>query len=196
MNVNAPLLVRALLGSLLALPLAGCSGESEPETRERVATPASDAVAKRAWLDPVDKIEPAVWLASREAGHDVAPGAPSVVAWQARLDAADARFGETDRMIANRAAQLETMLGEIGVRESASQIVDAFMPFAEKGSRRGFSDLCQHYYNLRKQGLSQPEALAALKAEPVRAEPVAPADPPSPASSSPTLPSPASEVRP
>lgn len=178
MNINAPRLLRTMLASLLAVGLAGCPGESEPEPRERVATPASNAVAARKWLEPADKIAPAQWLASREAGSDVAPGAPTVAAWQKRLDEADARFGETDRMIANRAAQLETMLGEIGVRESASQIIEEFMPFAQKGSRRGFSDLCQHYYNLRKQGLSQSAALAALSEEPVRAEPVAPADPP------------------
>ncbi len=199
MATNPTAALRALLASVLAAGLAGCPGESEPEsrepeTRERVETPASRGIAARQWLEPADTADPALWLAAREEGRDLAPDAPAVTAWRARLAEADARFGETGRMIANRAAQLETMLAEIGVRESAREILETFTPFAEKGSRRGFSDLCQHYYNLRTQGFARPEAVAALKAEPVRAEPVAPAQAPSPAA--PGSPSPAGESRP
>lgn len=178
MAAQAPCLSRALLGTMLAFALAGCPGESEPERRERVETPASDALARRAWLEPSDSTDPAVWLASREAGSDVATGTPAVADWDAMLKAADVRFGETDRMIANRAVQLEVMLGEIGVRESVREILDEFMPMSSPGSRRGFSDLCQHYFNLRKQGLPRGEALAALADEAPRAETVTPADPP------------------
>ena len=159
------LLTRALLGAAVVVTLAACSDEREPERRERVAAPASDAVARRAWLSPTDATEPALWLASREAGSDVDPSDPAVADWQARLADADERFGETDRMIANRAAQLETMLGEINVTEPAREILADFSGLAAKGSRSGFSDLCQHYYNLRVRGLSRDAALAALRSE-------------------------------
>ncbi|MEZ0212600.1 MAG: hypothetical protein ACAH27_06585 [Xanthobacteraceae bacterium] len=163
--------LRTLLLGFAALALAGCFGESEPDAaaRERVAPP--DGAARKAWLDPADPLDPALWLASREAGRDVARDAAAVLRWKALLTDADARFGETDRMIANRAAQLEGMLREIGARESAHDIVTLFLPLAAPGSRRGFSDLCQHYFNLRSQGATSEAALATLRApaaEPVR----------------------------
>ncbi|WP_250152191.1 hypothetical protein [Ancylobacter radicis] len=188
MTAHTPLMARALLAATLALALAGCPGDSEPESRERVAASVSDALAKRGWLEPTDPTDPARWLASREAGSDLPADAPAVAGWQTLLREADQRFGETDRMIANRATQLEAMLAEIGMPESTRQILDEFMPFAPKGSRRGFSDLCQHYYNLRKQGLSRADALAALGAETPRAEVVAPADPRPPVAPSPMTP--------
>ncbi|PZQ82247.1 MAG: hypothetical protein DI549_11920 [Ancylobacter novellus] len=169
-TLSLPRLSRALAGAGLALALAGCPSEAPPEPRERVAAPARDdatrsALARKTWLQPTDSDDPDVWLASRDAGHDVAPGAPGVAAWRAILTDADARFGETDRMIANRAVQLEAMLQEIRVTQSAREIIADFVPLAAKGSRSGFSDLCQHYYNLRVQGLTREAALAVLRRE-------------------------------
>ncbi|ADH91456.1 conserved hypothetical protein [Ancylobacter novellus DSM 506] len=169
MNVVSLPLARALFGAVLAFALAGCPDEGEREKRERVAAPASDAIARKTWLQPTDGTAPDVWLASRAAGADVAPTDPAVAPWHALLADADERFGETDRMIANRAVQLETMLGEIDVREGVREIVTGFAALAPKGSRSGFSDLCQHYFNLRSQGSSREAALATLRAEPHRA---------------------------
>ncbi len=166
MTSSAFSVLRLSLSAVLAFALAGCPGESEPETRERVTAPEGSAVAGKTWLQPTDDTAPEVWLASRDAGTDVAPGAPAAKAWHGVLDEADDRFGETGRMIANRAVQLETMLSEIGIRETAREIIADFSTLAGKGARAGFSDLCQHYYNLRKQGLDRRAALAALAAEP------------------------------
>lgn len=159
------LLARALGGAGIALALAGCPGEPAPEPRERVASPSGDAAAGKSWLQPTDAIEPDLWLASRESGREVAAGDPSVAGWQAILADADARFGENDRMIANRAVQLEAMLGEIDIREGVREILAGFVPLADPGSRSGFSDLCQHYYNLRAQGLTRAAALDTLRRE-------------------------------
>jgi hypothetical protein len=169
-TLSLPRLSRALAGAGLALALAGCPSEAPPEPRERVAAPPGDDAARKdlalkSWLQPTDSDDPDVWLASRDAGHDVAPGDPAVAQWRAILTDADARFGETDRMIANRAVQLEAMLREIHVKQSAREIVADFAPLAATGSRSGFSDLCQHYYNLRVQGLTRAAALAALRRE-------------------------------
>lgn len=160
-----PAFARAVAGAGLALVLAGCPGEAPPEPRERVASPASNDLARKSWLQPTDSDDPAVWLASRDAGHDVAPNEPAVAGWRAVLTDADERFGETDRMIANRAAQLEVMLREIKVKASAREIVTDFALLAAKGSRSGFSDLCQHYYNLRVRGATREAALATLRRE-------------------------------
>ncbi|MFD2139876.1 hypothetical protein [Ancylobacter oerskovii] len=156
-------LTRAVGSAGLALVLAGCPGEQPSETRERVAAPSGNATAAKQWLQPLDATEPGVWLASRAAGHDVATNDPAVGDWRALLADADSRFGEDDRMIANRAVQLEGMLREINVTQSVRTLLADFTPLAGKGSRSGFSDLCQHYYNLRSQGLTREAALAALR---------------------------------
>ncbi|WP_428030209.1 hypothetical protein [Ancylobacter sp.] len=167
MRTSSPSFARVLLGAVLAFALAGCPGEREPERRERVATPAGDSVAGKTWLQPTDDTAPELWLASREAGGDVTVTDPATKNWRGILDEVDGRFGESDRMIANRAVQLETMLSEIGIRESAREIIADFSGLAAKGSRAGFSDLCQHYYNLRVQGRDRAAALAALRGESV-----------------------------
>ncbi|MBB3769551.1 hypothetical protein FHS55_000137 [Angulomicrobium tetraedrale] len=165
-----PFATRAITAFALAFLLAGCPGETTPETRERVAAPAVDTIARKDWLSPTDPTDPALWLASREAGRDVAPTAPAVGRWNGVLQDADERFGESARMIANRAAQLETMLRERGIDEPARELVADFARLADKGSRSGFSDLCQHYDNLRKQGLTRADALARLSRENGRPE--------------------------
>ncbi|QIB35758.1 hypothetical protein [Ancylobacter pratisalsi] len=162
----APPIVRHLSLVTTALVLAGCPDAGEPERGERVTEAAGDALVRKSWLQPTDATPPARWLASREAGADLAADAPAVAGWRELLDDADQRFGETDRMIANRAAQLEAMLAEINVRETARQLLTDFASLAAKGSRSGFSDICQHYFNLRSQGMSRRDALAALHAEP------------------------------
>lgn len=169
-------LARAAAGVGAGLLLAGCPAEtpSEPASapRERVEAPAQDALARKGWLQPTDADAPDMWLASRAAGHDVAPGDPAVRVWRERLADADARFDETDRMIANRIVQLESMLAAIDIREDNALLLAGFTPLAPPGARRGFSDLCQHYYNLRAQGQSREAALASL-----RRDDVAPASP-------------------
>ncbi len=94
--------------------------------------PAGNSSARKTWLEPTDALGPDVWMASREAGSDLAPSSPAVAAWRGLLSDADSRFDETDRMIANRTVQLEGMLREIGVRESAQDILRAFMPLAAR----------------------------------------------------------------
>jgi hypothetical protein len=165
MNAKPLCLAGAVVGTVAAFALAGCSDEGQKEARERVEAPKSDEIARKTWLQPNDGTPPDLWLASRDSGRDLAADTPAVASWHARLADADQRFGETDRMIANRAVQLETMLGEIGIKESADSIIAGFSTFTKRGARAGFSDLCQHYYNLRVQGLSREASYAALSSE-------------------------------
>ncbi|MEZ0211596.1 MAG: hypothetical protein ACAH27_01455, partial [Xanthobacteraceae bacterium] len=83
MRHSRNVMMRTLLPGFVALALAGCFSEGEPGTdaaRERVAAPLGGAAGK-AWLDPADPLAPDVWLASREAGRDVAREAAAVSRW-------------------------------------------------------------------------------------------------------------------
>jgi len=153
-----------LLGSTLIV--AACSDEPSIET-SAPAQPAS-APAPRLhalpWLKRTDPVDADVWLASREAGHDVDPLDPAVTAMHRRLEVAAQRFRDHPRMIANRAVQLETMLKEKGIDEHAPGIIDTLCDVP--GDRRyveSFSSLTQQYYNLRLEGLDKAKAVEALR---------------------------------
>jgi len=162
MTRSLPSIVRVILLTFASLALAGCPGESEPEKTKVQAAPATNAIAGKTWLEPMDTTSPERWLASRDAGNDLPATAPAVTAWREALSDADARFDETPRMIANRTVQLEAMLREIGITLSVRDLLRDFATLAATGSRRGFSELCQHYYNLRKRGDDGATALKAL----------------------------------
>lgn len=155
----------ALLGVALAM-LAGC-GEEEREQRDRepgaVAARSDRPAAETAWLTPTDPTEPAVWLARRTNGGQ--PGDPAALgALRASLAEARGRFVEDPRMVANRTAQLETMLAEIGVRESpATLISDLAGVSAVSGRRQLYGEMCQHYVTVRRDGLSREAALERLR---------------------------------
>ncbi|RXF73808.1 hypothetical protein EK403_09005 [Hansschlegelia zhihuaiae] len=118
-------------------------------------------------MDIKDNISPAVWLASREAGHDVAPNDPAAVSLRALLDDADARFTESPRMIANRAVQVQAMLAERGVKESAREVIEGLVSIGHVGERAGFGETCQHYVNARAASGSRVAALEALRRQPL-----------------------------
>lgn len=68
-------------------------------------------------------------------------------------------------MIANRVAQLESMLAEHGITERTDQLLDDFGAAAATWQRRqGFGEVCQHYFNLRVQGTDHVAAVATIAA--------------------------------
>ena len=82
-----------------------------------------------------------------------------------RLSVANARYRESERMIANRAAQLSDMLAPLGIIESPISILDDLTSIAgEIGQTEGFGAISQHYFNLRVAQVERGEALAVLKA--------------------------------
>ena len=88
--------------------LAACNDESsEPQERVVVQKQPGD---RPDWLGLKDKIEPSIWLRSREVGHEVLSGDPEVDRLRRAMRQAESRFYEDPRMVANRTAQIADML--------------------------------------------------------------------------------------
>lgn len=151
----------AALG-LAALLLAGC-GEEDREREPGTVAARSDRPASDAdWLGPTDATEPALWLARRAAGGGVDRSALGSL--RASLAAARQSFVEDPRMIANRTAQLEAMLAEIGAAEGPAALIgDLTGVAAASGRRQLYGELCQHYVTIRRAGLARDAALARLR---------------------------------
>ncbi|ODA66670.1 hypothetical protein A7A08_02438 [Methyloligella halotolerans] len=153
------------------LPLLGACGDevSAPKQAEEIPTDStqSKTLAKTGWLTVHDKISPAQWLASREAGHDVELEDPRVKALHKKLQDAKSVFGTPYRMTANRAVQLEEMIDKEGwEHEDAAELITTFTEIGvSKTSGEGFGQLAQAYFQLRKQGLSRDEALQYIQDE-------------------------------
>ncbi|MEG6509027.1 hypothetical protein V6C03_08585 [Methyloligella sp. 2.7D] len=162
---------RPVLAALLAVIfLAGCGDEvAAPETSKELPGQAakSHTIADTPWLAPYNNTPPELWMASREAGYDLAMDDPAVDAMRERLEVARKTFGTPYRMTANRAVQLEAMVAEEGWKpESAADLI---ITLSEVGSletgREGFGQACQAYFILRKQGQSREQALQSLREE-------------------------------
>lgn len=152
-----------------ALFLAGCDEPAPPADPQATSAPKSEpfATAGRNWIDVKDQISPATWLASREAGHDLEPNDPAVVSMRGLLHEADVRFSEGQRMIANRAVQVQAMLAERGVKETPREVIEGLVSIGQIGERAGFGETCQHYVNARAANGSRMAALEALRRQPL-----------------------------
>jgi len=155
----------------LALAIAASFASGCDDTVETAAVPESSVEAPKPpslprikWLDPRDTTRPERWLASREAKADLEDDDPKVIALRDDLIMAAHRFRDKPRMIANRAVQLEAMLAAAGIIEHAPELIVLLSTAATDGQpQEGFGSICQHYYNLRIQGLDREAALAQLK---------------------------------
>lgn len=155
--------VRVVLALAVALA-AGCSDEAQEPQAARTVPQPPPALHQLKRLEVTDGPSPAQWLASRQARRDLDAQDSLVVAYAAMLDAAGRRFRDYPRMIANRAVQLEGMLAEKGIPETAPQIIEGLSSVpGDKRYVESFGALCQQYFNLRMQGLQRHEALKLLK---------------------------------
>jgi hypothetical protein len=162
---------RAGAALVLLLLLGGCDG-GEPAQETAVVATKSDAEVPT-WLSPTDGMEPAAWLARREPGEPVANAAGRSDHLRHSLARAKETFIEDPRMIANRTVQLGQMLAEAGEPESYTDLLDGLEGAASPAHRKQlYGELCQHYYNTRRQGLDRAQALARL-AERYAAQPPA-----------------------
>lgn len=157
----------AVLLTLLPFSIAACDDTSDQRAVSAHASPSAKPPTKRLvqldWIGPRDDIAPDRWLASRAAGVDLPDDDQAVTEMTVLLREAHARFGDTTRMIANRATQLESTLEANGVSESAADIIRSLSAAAEANPPLdGFGGFCQAYLNLRRQGSERDQALAQL----------------------------------
>ncbi|GEP07075.1 hypothetical protein [Methylobacterium oxalidis] len=152
-----------LLG--LAALLVGCGNGEEAEREPEAVVATQDkgsGLTETVWLAPTDRTEPALWLVQR-ASDGTKPDAGAIANLRRALGEAKPHFVEDQRMIANRTAQLEAMLAEIGEREDPAALIAGLTGVAAAGGRRQlYGEMCQHYVTVRRAGLGRDATLARL----------------------------------
>ncbi|MGJ0531770.1 hypothetical protein [Methylocystis sp.] len=154
-----------------AILLAGVCALFASCGEERRAAEQDDLIESEArrgadvWLRATDRTEPALWLAQREAGGAVGVREPAVERIRAALLSAQPHFLESDRMLANRTAQVGQMLAADGHAEDFAQLISSLVAIAATaGQKQTYGEVCQHYYNLRHSGAEREAALRMLAA--------------------------------
>lgn len=154
--------LRPIALAVLACTLIACAEEAPPPRSATATGAAADPAESSTWLGAHDPAPPAPWLIAHlpdpTHANDATPEAVTAL-----LQTAAERYRESPRMIANRAVQLQTMLAEEGIDEDAVSLL-RLLARLPPANRVSFSADCQHYYNLRVQGLDREQALARLAA--------------------------------
>jgi hypothetical protein len=140
--------LRPLQASLLvvsSLFLAACGEEKRVrEADVEDVIEAEDGKTDAIWLRANDHIDPAQWLASREAGRELAATDAAVDKMRAAILAARRHFIESHRMLANRTAQIGRMLADEGKVEDYGSILYALTDVAKAaGQRQTYGELCR-----------------------------------------------------
>jgi hypothetical protein len=151
---------------LMAAGLSACSDEGSSDLPAATPAPATaeKSPSELQWLRLTDDVSPEQWLASRKAGLSLAAHDPAVADMRRVLDVATTRFRDQPRMIANRAVQLETMLKEKGIDESAPRIIVSLSQIPGQSRYvESFGALTQQYFNLRMEGASRGQAIERLR---------------------------------
>jgi hypothetical protein len=159
--------LQAIAGRILICLCAlmtGC-GE-EPTTIAEPGPSNSSGLAAHdiSWLAVDSDLSPSQWLASRNEPVLRPSSDAEVQRVKQLLDEAHRLYRESQRMIANRTVQLETMLAANGQNDRAIQILQDLSEVpGEVGQTEGYGAIGQHYVNLRSEGLARAEALEKLK---------------------------------
>ena len=148
-----------ILRLLLILSLGGCEGSDAVPEMETAPIVDEDKIPL--WLDGQVEMSPQEWLVKRSRAEVTDERAEIERTAELLVIAAD-RFDESHRMIANRAAQLEDMLLEHRINETAVDRLEWFTKLPTLQTPHSFSALCQYYYNLRTQGKTEDEIIQNL----------------------------------
>lgn len=138
--------------------LSACDQADTPEMTD---VSVSDESEIPVWLDGQVEMSPQEWLVKRSKAVVSDEAAEIERAAELLVDAAE-RFDESYRMIANRAAQLEDMLQEHRINETAVDLLEWFTQLPALQTPHSFSALCQYYYNLRVDGKTEDEIIQNL----------------------------------
>lgn len=155
-------------GTALAACLlcAACGKEEGAQERAREANDVIESQEEKSseiWLRANEHVDPALWLASREAGRELGTNDPAVEKIREAIITARAHFLESHRMLVNRTAQIGKMLAEDGRAEDYAGILYQLAEVAKAaGQTQPYGELCQHYFNLRHKGSTREEALNVL----------------------------------
>ncbi|WP_417548793.1 hypothetical protein [Methylophaga sp.] len=158
--LKRPLVLSPILLSLvLMLSLSAC--DQTDDIPQMDVAPVVDASEIPLWLDGQVEMSPQEWLVKRSRAEVVDEQAEIERTAALLITAAD-RFDESHRMIANRAAQLEDMLLEHRINETAVDLMEWLTKLPTLQTPHSFSALCQYYYNLRTQGKTEDEIIQNL----------------------------------
>lgn len=166
--VAAAAVGRHLAGLALCVVISGalatCSDETADARKSNRPLPTASHQVEWLELGHHMTMTPAQWLVSRREATLRAADDPEVQRVAERLTKAIAVYRESERMIANRAAQLSDMLASLGIDESAASILDDMIGIAnDVAMTEGFGSVAHHYYNLRATQVPREEALKDLK---------------------------------
>lgn len=155
------------IASILITTLAACSDEqptAPPQATAEKSQAGSEPNQADDWLELSEGVSAPDWLAARSAAQGKTLSAQDRTELATALSTAALRLGESPRMIANRSVQLETMLRDIGQQQPAIELIEQLTStIGETGQTEGFGAISQHYYIMRKGGLSADQALDDLK---------------------------------
>ena len=157
--------MRILLAIACLATLMAC--DDRKRDREIGSSDVVDANIKtpQSWIRRNDDIDPAIWLASKGVGRPLSSDDPTVERVGRAFQTAATRFLESDRMVANRTAQLAEMLAEDGKPEGPAALIEGLASVVDpKRGKETYGELCQFYFTLRHGGADRDAALARLSA--------------------------------
>ena len=141
--------------------------DDRKQDREVGSSDKVDANVKtpQSWIRRNDDADPAIWLASKGVGHPLSADDPTVERVRRAFQTAATRFLESDRMVANRTAQLAAMLAEDGKPEDPAALIEGLASVVDpKHGKETYGELCQFYFTLRHGGADRDAALMQLSA--------------------------------
>lgn len=150
-----------LLFLVMTLLMSACSEEDFDLSSDSSVNNPSNNEEIPQWLEAHHETDPADWLIIRSQAA-LAGEVTSHDHRQNLLKRASEHFRESPRMIANRAVQLEDMLLEIGIKESAVSLIDHFTHLPTVGTPHNFSAYCQYYFDICAKSYPQGYALTEL----------------------------------
>lgn len=156
---------------LTAAFLCACSDDQKPskssppaQAPEAAEAPLKHMKRSVEWLEVHAQTSPADWLLARGSLSDTKIDDVLRASTQKDLETAARRSGDTPRMVANRAVQLEAMFLAAGYDEPAlTLIADLTETMGEVGQAGGFGAICQYYFTLRTSGSTRDQALDELR---------------------------------
>jgi len=160
MYKSPKVLASLFLSLMLMLSLNACE-QNNDDIPQMEAAPVINEEDIPLWLDGQVEMSPQEWLVKRSRAEVENEKAEIDRAAELLITAAD-RFDESHRMIANRSAQLEDMLLEHRINETAVNLLAWITKLPTLQTPHSFSAICQYYYNLRTQGKTEDEIIQNL----------------------------------